>query len=69
MSRKLPIGFCLAASLAFLTWRLRTEPASAQITNQQPAPAAEDLQSVTMIFGHEDAAPSRLGRFHMDLRR
>jgi hypothetical protein len=51
-------GVCVLSGLiAGLLW-LRTTSASGQITNPQPAPAADDLQSVTLIFGHKDPAPA-----------
>lgn len=58
MARKPVLTLCLIASAAFITWRLNTKAVAAQITNPQPAPAADDLQSLTMIFGSKDAAPS-----------
>ncbi len=33
-------------------------PLAGQITNPQPAPAADELQSVTLIFGSKDTAPT-----------
>src|SRR5436190_11626838 len=31
----------------------------AQITNPQPAPAADEIQAVTLIFGAKDAEPAK----------
>ncbi len=47
----------LAAAGAFL-WRQPQSTVSAQITNPQPAPAATDLQSATLIFGSKDNEPT-----------
>lgn len=44
--------------LLAVIFELRDIPARAQITNPQPAPAANQLQSVTMIFGAKDTQPT-----------
>jgi hypothetical protein len=45
-----------AASVVFLLNQPRST--QAQITNPQPAPAASDLQSVTLVFGSKDTEPT-----------
>ena len=45
-------------AVALFLWK---QPAlvSGQITNPQPAPAAEELQAMTLVFGSKDTAPSK----------
>ncbi len=41
---------------AFYLWR--ESSASAQVTNPQPAPPADQLQSITLVFGAKDVQPT-----------
>lgn len=49
----------LAAGTAAFLWKPATTTEASQITNPQPAPAADDLQSVTLVFGSKDVEPSK----------
>jgi hypothetical protein len=57
MKRTVPVLLFGASAAAIF---LIQEPArtQAQITNPQPAPAASDLQSVTLVFGAKDTEPT-----------
>src|SRR5258706_7531121 len=57
MKRSLVVVLCLCGSAALLF--LRQSSTQAQITNPQPAPAADELQSVTMVFGAKDMQPAQ----------
>src|SRR5689334_15900536 len=46
-----------AAALALVLWRQSVT--QAQITNPQPAPGANELQAVTLIFGSKDPEPTK----------
>jgi len=48
---------CLLLTLGAVV-KFRSTYAAAQITNPQPAPPADQLQSVTLIFGSKDAPPA-----------
>src|SRR4029077_8387851 len=48
---------CLACGAAFLL--LRQSGTQAQITNPQPAPGADELQAVTLVFGAKDMEPAK----------
>src|SRR5215471_17286994 len=48
---------CLALGIALLLFR--QSPTQAQITNPQPAPAADELQAITLVFGSKDMAPAK----------
>ena len=52
-----------AAVLGACASLLQRTPSRAQdsipLTNPQPAPAADDLQSVTLVFGSKDVVPTR----------
>jgi hypothetical protein len=55
--RSLVLTLSLAAAAGLLL--LRQPATQAQITNPQPAPAADELQSVTLIFGAKDMEPAK----------
>src|SRR5436309_7727069 len=57
MKRSLVLTLCLAGAAAILL--LRQSSTQAQITNPQPAPAADELQSVTLVFGSKDMEPAK----------
>jgi len=38
---------------------LRQSATQAQITNPQPAPGADELQAVTLVFGSKDMEPAK----------
>ena len=54
-SLALTVGIAGAAALLLL----RQSSTQAQITNPQPAPAADELQSVTLVFGAKDMEPAK----------
>ncbi len=56
-TRSLTLTLCLASAAALLL--LRQSATQAQITNPQPAPAADELQAVTLVFGAKDNAPAK----------
>src|SRR2546428_1553060 len=45
------------AAAGLLLWK--QPPTQAQIPNAQPAPPADQLQSVTLVFGSKDMAPAK----------
>src|SRR5579864_2877108 len=49
-------AFVLTAA-GLLLWR--ESVTQAQITNPQPAPAADELQAVTLVFGAKDMQPEK----------
>jgi len=53
-SLALILAFAGAAGLLIL----RQSVTQAQITNPQPTPAADELQSVTLVFGSKDMQPA-----------
>ena len=53
-SLALVLAFAGAAGLLVL----RQSVTQAQITNPQPTPAADELQSVTLVFGSKDMQPA-----------
>ena len=57
MKRSFLLTLCVtgAAGLLFL----RQSSTQAQITNPQPAPSADQLQSVTLVFGAKDMEPAK----------
>ncbi|MEZ5351673.1 MAG: hypothetical protein R2762_03490 [Bryobacteraceae bacterium] len=57
MRRTVMLAVLIVLGVVFV---IRRDSASfAQVTRPQPAPAAADLQSVTLIFGSKDAEPSK----------
>ena len=54
-TRLIAVSACALVALAYL-WRETS--ASAQVTNPQPTPAADQLQSITLVFGAKDVQPT-----------
>jgi hypothetical protein len=57
MRRSVLFAFVVLALCA--AWWLRPTTAASQITLPQPAPSAQELQAVTLIFGSKDAEPAK----------
>lgn len=58
MSMRSVAGVCVLSAVLFVMLWLRTNTAAGQITNPQPAPLADDLQSMTLVFGAKDPTPA-----------
>ncbi|MEO7649087.1 MAG: hypothetical protein ABIZ80_01345, partial [Bryobacteraceae bacterium] len=56
--RSLLLALCAVSIAGLLLWN-QNKTVSGQITVPQPAPAADELQSVTLIFGSKDMTPAR----------
>ena len=57
MKRSFLLTLCVAGAAGLLF--LRQSSTQAQITNPQPAPSADQLQSVTLVFGAKDMEPAK----------
>src|SRR5690242_18143351 len=55
--RPLVVMACAIGAVSLFFWQRSVT--QAQITTPQPAPAADELQAVTLIFGSKDAEPSK----------
>src|SRR5262245_61192518 len=55
--QSLALSLCFAGVAGLLI--LRQSVTQAQITNPQPAPADDELQSVTLVFGAKDMQPAK----------
>src|SRR5579864_980115 len=56
-TRPLTLTAFTLTALGILLWR--DSASQAQITNPQPAPAADELQAVTLVFGAKDMQPAK----------
>src|SRR5262249_56562621 len=55
--RSVALVFAFAGAVGLLI--LRQSVTQAQITNPQPTPAANELQSITLVFGSKDMEPAK----------